>query len=638
MKRAVEALAKKDLKFLQPMYEAITNSLESGSSTIIIDIQTEDLAFSDIKPKITGFSITDDGAGFTQKNIESFLELWSDAKYELGCKGSGRFTWLNVFNKIIIESEVSTENKKVIIPFNLTFKDEDILYESITCNKNKTVITFTDITEKYYNSITNLDNRDLADIDTIKNNIEKVLLLKLFLLKRNGNKFSIVINIGGQQRIISEKTIPELSVETFNIYSEITKEDYSFALYYHFIEDRKNSKKIYYCANNRTVKEEDDDDLNFSCELPNKTSFNMLLCSNYLDDMVNDSRNDFPAMSNKRQANIGCPLLFKDIKPKLLNQMHLILLKKFPELEQLNKEQEEKAINSSPYLTKYIKEVDDIVKTEKSLTVKALDSFNKSKIKIKTKFEKLLKDKSIDPKEFDKAVTEISEVAAAELGEYILYRNSLIAALNDAISDFDKKEKYIHDIFMPMKTVSDSSDKSKHIISNLWLLDDRYMTYSLAASDKSIRELKEKLNINNPSRFKDLNRPDLLIYFKNESENKDVVIVELKGANADKDEKKKALTELPDNISLVRQHFNLKETDRIYSYLITTIDDDFSFTINNQDGYHKLFSDGEKYKSYYHFLEKVNAHEYILDLGALIESAYDRNSTFLEILKNQKDD
>ena len=353
MQRAVENLAKKDLKFLQPLYEAISNSLESGSSKILVELFTDDTLSAEIEPHIISFSVTDNGDGFTEDNITSFLELWSDTKLELGCKGSGRFTWLSVFDRVEITSEVASESKLVTIPFGLKFRDSDIGTSTQYFSKNKTTVKFCDVTRRYYDIDSKIDNRSIADIDAITNGIEQSLIIKLFLLKRDGVKFSIKIKLNEQEREINEATIPTLECKQFEIASKVIKETYEFELYYHFIDDRKNSKKIYYCANRRTVKEEDDDSLHFSCELPNKTSFNMLLCSRYLDDMVNDSRNDFAGMAHKKQASMACPLLFTDIKPELLKQMQIILLEKFPELEALNKEQEEKAINASPYLTKY---------------------------------------------------------------------------------------------------------------------------------------------------------------------------------------------------------------------------------------------------------------------------------------------
>lgn len=336
LKKAVDNLSKKDVKFLQPMYEAISNSLEAGADRVEINIES-DYALDGITPKIKGYSIIDNGEGFTQDNIESFLELWSNKKMELGCKGSGRFTWLSVFSCIHIQSEIATESNYIDFFFNTEFSDENIRPQKKSIAKNKTIISFSDVCKRFYDAETGFDDRDIANIENIKDSIERNMILKLFLMKKDGKTFSIAIKVGEQQIEITEKTIPELERVDFRIRSEITDQDYNFELYYLFIEDGRNSKKIYYCAAGRTVKEENDESLRVN-ELPGKVSYNMLLCSDYLSKRVNDSRDDFPDLSNRKQASIDCPLLYRDIIKELLRQLHTILINKYPQLEKDNKE------------------------------------------------------------------------------------------------------------------------------------------------------------------------------------------------------------------------------------------------------------------------------------------------------------
>ena len=358
LKRAVDNLAKKDMKFLQPLFEAITNSLEANASEIIVDFETELLVTEEIKPKITGFTVIDNGEGFIEKNRKSFLELWSEVK--LGCKGSGRITWLKVFENIDISSDVLAEQNNVAIHFTIDY-DDKVVITPIDVKQNKTIIKFNNVTDKYFNG-NDVDNREIADVEKLKTAIQQYLLKRLFLLKNKNYNFKIVLNLNGQQKIINNDTIPNLSSDTMRIYSEITKENYDFELFYHFIDDNKNSKKVYYCADDRIVKEESDDFWNFSCALPNKTSFDMLVCSNYLNERVNDSRDDFPSMSNNKNANISTPLLFKDIKTHLLENIQKILLDKFPNLIKINEEEEKKAIEKKPHLALYIRKNTDMVK------------------------------------------------------------------------------------------------------------------------------------------------------------------------------------------------------------------------------------------------------------------------------------
>lgn len=112
-----------------------------------------------------------------------------------------------------------------------------------------------------------------------------------------------------QTEKIAPEDIPILSEKTFSIYSEITKQEYEFTLYYKFDKDGANSKKVYYCANNRATKPLDDDSLGFSCGLPNNDSFIMLLCSDYFNDKDNDTRDDLVVLSHYKIRYYGCSFI-----------------------------------------------------------------------------------------------------------------------------------------------------------------------------------------------------------------------------------------------------------------------------------------------------------------------------------------
>ena len=632
LRRAVEALAKKELKFLQPLYEAITNSLEANATKIDVDIETEEIIGNE-PPKVIGFTITDNGDGFTKGNIRSFLELWSDAKMELGCKGSGRITWLNVFERIEIISEIASEGQLVTIPFRIDFEDKDIAKKPVKVDVNKTTIRFSGVTDKYFNQSTNIDLRAMANVEEIVAGIEQSLIIRLFLMKLSKKRFSITVRIGNNQCYINESTIPELSCSTFDIFSDITNESYQFELFYHFIENGKNSKKIYYCANDRTVKEEDDDALKFSCELPGRVSFNMLLCSKYLNDRVNDSRDDFPGLSDKKKANMWCPLLYRDIKSALLKQMHLILLDKFPELEEINKEQEQKAINASPYLATYIKGIDDIVKTEKSLTVKALDAFNRHKQQAKDRFEKLLKDKSIDEGAFSRSVQELSQVAVAELGEYILYRDAIIRALESATVDKNTDEEFVHNIFIPRKSTVSGGNRD-YAMTNLWLLDDKFMTFSNAFSDVTIKKIIEEIFYKDALPADEIGmetkKPDVAVFF-NKAISRDAMVIEFKSPNATLNEKEKAIGEINRNCLLLKE--KIRDVELVWSYIITTIDEQFEVSLR-ASGYKKRFTNSKNGRIMYFYNDAVGQHAFAIDISAITADAFARNKTFLDILKS----
>ena len=377
----------------------------------------------------------------------------------------------------------------------------------------------------------------------------------------------------------------------------------------------------------------DDDALGCACGLPNQDSFLMLLCSDYFDDKDNDSRDDLSLLSNRKHQSLDAPLLYSDINPYMKKAMHEVILETYPEIPEMNAKEEEKAIRTAPYLTPFIREDKDILKTEQSLFVNANDRFAKAKKRVKETFNRLLEKRNIDNISFGQAVDQISIVAAAELGEYILFRENLIKALDKALSDPTKHESFIHNIFMPMQTSSFATDENKHLLSNLWLLDDKFMTYSYAASDETIAAIKNDIAIKNEEKFKDKNRPDISIFFNNQNGHKNLVIIEFKGPNANKNEKKRALTELPDDVAIIKKHISDIET--IWSYIITTIDEEFRFSIENQPYFIELFDTSSDNCVYYSYFAKQNAHEFIIDLKAITSDAFARNKTFMDILQKQ---
>ena len=242
----------------------------------------------------------------------------------------------------------------------------------------------------------------------------------------------------------------------------------------------------------------------------------------------------------------------------------------------------------------------------------------------------MLKSRNVDPQIFNSTLEKVKQVAFEELGEYILYRKQIIDALGKALEDDTKKEDYVHNLIMPMKSSSDDSIPAvkKGYLTNLWLLDDKYMTYSFAASDKTMKQITEAV-MQNYAKYKVKDRPDITIFFNKDANQKDAVVCELKGAKATADEKDKSLTELPNNISTIRK--NIQECNRIWGYIITEIDDEFKESLNTQD-YKPLFTNDENGGLYFKYFANTDAFITVLDLQTLISDANARNKLFLDIL------
>lgn len=125
IRRAVENI-KSGINIYTPLVELVVNAIQAieqngnqdGKVEILIKrAQQQGLGF-DTLPEVIGFTIKDNGIGFTEKNRTSFDTLYSEHKIDIGGKGFGRFTCLKYFEDLVISSNYIEGDTK----FNRSFK------------------------------------------------------------------------------------------------------------------------------------------------------------------------------------------------------------------------------------------------------------------------------------------------------------------------------------------------------------------------------------------------------------------------------------------------------------------------------------------------------------------------------------
>ena len=221
-----------------------------------------------------------------------------------------------------------------------------------------------------------------------------------------------------------------------------------------------------------------------------------------------------------------------------------------------------------------------------------------------------------------------------ELGRYIAYRQQIIERLKQLNDDNEKIEELFHKLFMDLSTDFNNQDsKEYHYKQNMWLLDDKFISFSYIASNKTFNQISSILNKTKISKKdKGSDRPDLFLSFSDNetTENVDCLVIEIKGIGTSDDEKNKSITELANNVKTIRKQFpNIRN---IYSYIITNIDETFLETINAQD--FKPFLTKNESEFYYRYYENNNNHAYVISSNVIAESAHFRNKVFLDLLKN----
>lgn len=155
-------------KPLMPLFETIVNSIyaieerqqneDKIKGYINIEIirepqmrvQTEgiDSSINDI----TGFVVTDNGVGFDENNMKSFLQSDSTYRAEKGGKGVGRFAWLKAFKEADIESSFIDAGEWVRRKFCFTLEQNEIndsLEDIEPLTDNKTIVALKECLAPY---------------------------------------------------------------------------------------------------------------------------------------------------------------------------------------------------------------------------------------------------------------------------------------------------------------------------------------------------------------------------------------------------------------------------------------------------------------------------------------------------------
>ncbi len=638
-----------EVGFFRPLYEAIVNSIQAKSTKIDIMFDIEKDKHLDL---ITGYSIKDNGIGFTDENIEAFLTLWTEHNSEMGALGSGRILCLKVFDNILIESQTKDiagkSGHKVSIDFNKNFTPnilEDIKRERNSSKESYTITHYKNLTEKYNKE------KEIFSLDIVKKEIF-ISLLPLFI-EYNEKDADLQITIQGKEWI-TKKTLSDMfkkldfKQKNFKVKSSLKDDEteFEFVLTYQIKNDGKNKLNQFYGASYRKVT--DFPNNTKIKRLPNNASGIFCLSSGYFKNRVADSREEFTLKFNENNASKNNPLLFRDINNKLSLILNEILRKQYDDIDKSLNEEKSKAIEEYPYLAQYIKEIDKLTINKNEIIKIAQSKFDKkfknTKKEIISFTKNIEKTKNFNKKRYIEITKEFTEVGQEQLAYYIAYRQTIIDMLfnvyecNNNATKESFNEDYIHNLIMPTRKIKFDN---KNIITenNFWILDDKFMSFSYAASDMEIdsiiKSLGEEMEDEIDKDYFGDDRPDLMMLYSDEPDKpKDIVIVELKKVNIKAYDRSKAVDQINLYADLIRE--NIPNVNDIFVYAIIDIDIKLERILKNRAFLPKAYTkDGHNMYSYYMYNPNNKAHVNILSFHHLISDANLRNKLFLSVLKNE---
>lgn len=530
VKNIVSEIDLKSSDALLPLFESVVNSILSLKLTkglkqtqkkIQVQLTRGDYPqnTSLLQNKtISSFKVIDNGEGFTDANLSSFKTAYSRKNKELGCKGIGRFTILAGYEKIEIIS-IYRENEK--------WKYREIQFDTIDEVKvkkeedrekgeRKTIVELVN-TRDVIRQYTALTVEEVAEAI-----MEHCLVYYLCgdlptieVLDINEDKAAIVNEMYQSLSKEREKDFP-IGKQSFKYY--ITKSIKS--------NNRKNHY-IHYCANSRVVGSGKSiarvNGLFAYPIIQNGHGYflDIYVVSEYLNKKVFSSRNgfDIPQDNENTLFSGNGELSFEDIEIALAKQLESEYDSFVKETQNRNiKEVKEYIQNKAPRYKRFLQKPEVLDSIPPNLSDDKKEehlyriSYNEKKV-IDTKIQKFIDEKEISEDTIKKVKQELIDKTVYDsdcLADYMLRRKAIIEIFNKFL-EADKEGKYkleedIHNLIFPMGLSLDKIDYESH---NLWMLDERFATYSFIDSDKPISSVSQKksnkepdlLMVDNPQMF-----------------------------------------------------------------------------------------------------------------------------------------
>lgn len=490
---------------LIPLYEAIVNSINAiderahkygaFAGKIEIEVIRENTLFSKSdKHTVKGFCVRDNGIGFDDANMASFMEADSEYKLASGGKGVGRFSWLKAFSSVQIVSTYKEQDKFVTREFIFSLDHLDInddLRDSPNKTEYQTVVKLIDYIKDYEKEVP-------KQLDTIATRIIQHCFV--YFLSDSCPE----IQIYDDEYRISLNQIFKERFSTDDNRSEFTIGEHTFNLLNIKINDRAfpHKNRLYLCANDRLVDSKDLEKIivDLDSEIYECEGYWYLgvLTSSYLDENVDMNRLSFSIPQDSSALlpnNPGLNEIVKSASCVICEYLHEYLtgvakrkkerIQKYttdiaPQYRHLEHYVPERIEALKPGLTD--EELDDALYGIKR------DFENQTKAECNDLMKKLeMGDISSEEyqRQFQDTIEKVSDVNRAALAEYVVHRRIILNLFGHGLDIRDdgkfNLEKYMHQLIYPMRSTSVEMPYENH---NLWLLDEKLSFCQFISSDK----------------------------------------------------------------------------------------------------------------------------------------------------------
>ena len=579
--------------------EGVTNSIHAGASQITVDLAFQRQAglFGDEERNVLDtITISDDGEGFTQDNLNYFDEICTSHKDDIGGKGVGRLAFLKYANRVEIRSQLPTD----LVEFRYTpdFKLDDVR-RTPSMGRPETTITISELNDQINTQVTKLVNSMCDD-----------LRLLLFLKKQAGRIISIKFTHNSKQpfpddfvlsgdKIEAERTRSfELSGETFECY--LFREE----------APRKGIVAML-CADELCVEEFQISKRFDACR------YLISVTSPYLNRSANIERQELKFPKTTAEADMVSPIS-RDALMSRIHEECLAMINEGTEgdIDAFKRSNLDKLKKYYPFIDMdslngeaSMLDADEIVRTYRAQQARREDLL----------VEAMEEGRNVS---FD----DVSHLASDDLARFIVHRALVIDSL--AKMPPESAEDVLHNAILRKHT--DGNDIREN---NIWLVDDKFLSYSNIYSDETLAKIVREVGEATESKQK--RKPDVAAFYSKDDTGRPnkLVIIEFKKPGADIFENNKSLlqcrlyaSELVDRIQTVRE---------VFAFCVVEIDDEF-YKDMKRTGFKDVFSLSERVV-YDDFeigqADDVPLHLYVMPAGSLITDAKARNRVFEEVLR-----
>lgn len=507
---------------LLPLFEAVINAFDAigelpkPRGRVLINVsrypsQRRTEGEDDLGP-VSGFSIEDNGVGFTNANFASFETTDSGRKLDRGGKGVGRLLWLKAFSVIEIDSTYSESGRWHRRRFRFSLPDgiTDEQLEAASEGPLRTTVNLTGLRPEF---------REMCprELNAISRGIMEHTLIRLLdpscpEIIVSDEFDSININDRFQQTVGESVTRSRANVKGHGINID------TFRL-------RKSpdpNNRLHFTAHGREVRTEGLSDHlpDLGSKLPGSEGPTVVSCyvsGEILDKHVNSERTAFTlpleslhllpgevAISDVRSAavselrsQLGSEL--EDLHRKKIDQIRNYVSKKAPRYRHLLKANRAE-LDSIPAGLNDERLESELHKLNYQVESNAL----------RTASALLGPNGGPDKPDYDRRMREamdvVSDVGRSKLADYVCHRRIVLDLLNATLQrSTDGKyalEDAVHGLIFPLKVTSSDVPLDNQ---NLWIIDERLAYHEYLASDMPL-DAYEILEIDGKK------RPDLAIF------------------------------------------------------------------------------------------------------------------------------